>query len=69
MPETSAESATPAQPDEAMTLQEFCTRLSITDRRVEMIGGFHSDETRNGRVKDTEANFNARYMAFVNKPV
>lgn len=61
--------ATQSQPDEEVTLKEFCTRLSMSDRRVEMIGGFHADETREGRFKDTEARYRGRYEAFINKPV
>lgn len=52
-----------------VTLNEFCTRLSNTDRRVELIGGFHFTETRAGRNKDTESNYQARYTAFLTKPV
>lgn len=52
-----------------LTLDEFCTRLSAKDRRVEMIGGFHSDEKRAGRIMDTEAAFLSRYHQFISKPV
>lgn len=52
-----------------LTLTEFCTRLSITDRRVEMIGGFEYSERIAGRIKDTESGFAARYQVFINKPV
>jgi len=60
---------TQPQPDGEVTLKEFCTRLSMSDRRVEMIGGFHATETREGRFKDTETKYRARYEAFINKPV
>lgn len=53
---------------DAVTLEEFCLRLSNTDRRVEMIGGFHSDEKRAGRIKDAESAYGARYQAFIRKP-
>lgn len=64
----------PAQQDidvvvEPITLEEFCTRLSQIDRRVEMIGAFHSVEKLAQRVKDTETAFAARYSAFINAPV
>lgn len=58
-----------AETVEAVTLDEFCQRLSHTDKRVEMIGGFHSDEKRAGRIKDAEAAYQARYEAFTRKPV
>lgn len=72
--EQEAPNTAPAQADKAatsfpMTLDEFCARLSQSDRRVELIGAFHFDEKRNKRVKDTEANFRARFDAFINKPV
>lgn len=51
-----------------VTLEEFCTRLSTKDKRVELIGGFHSDEKRAGHVKDTEEAYAARYDEFINKP-
>lgn len=54
---------------EAVTLDEFCTRLSTRDKRVELIGGFHFTETKANHAKDLEANYQARFDAFVNKPV
>lgn len=53
----------------AVTLDEYCMRLSQTDRRVELIGAFHSLEKRHRHMKDTEAAFSARFTDFVNKPV
>ena len=55
-------------PEAAITLEEFCVRLSNTDKRVEMIGAFNHGETRAGRIKDTESNYRSRFDAFVNKP-
>lgn len=55
-------------PANAITLGEFCTRLSATDRRVEMIGAFHHVEKKAGRIKDTEESFRSRFDAFVNQP-
>lgn len=52
-----------------LTLQEFCIRLSVDDRRVELIGAFESDERRAGRLKDTAEAYAARYKAFTTKPV
>lgn len=51
-----------------LSLDEFCTRLSQSDRRVELIGGFHSVEVRAGRTKDVESAFKARFDEFVNAP-
>ena len=67
--------ATPTQAPEPvaasvpLTLQEFCIRLSVDDRRVELIGAFESVERRAGRLKDTAEAYSARYQAFINKPV
>lgn len=51
-----------------ITLDEFCQRKSNSDKRVEMIGAFHFDQKRQGRIKDSEAAFGSRFEAFVNKP-
>ncbi len=58
----------PAAPQE-LTLQEFCLRLSSSDKRVELIGAFHYSETAAGTVKDLETAFKDRFTAFLNKPV
>jgi hypothetical protein len=63
-----APAAAAAAPSEEVTLEEFCIRLSKSDKRVEMIGGFNASETAAGHVKDTEASFRARYDQFCNKP-
>lgn len=47
-----------------LTIEEFCTELSKTDKRPEMIYAFSKDEMRNGRVRDTAENFQSRYVAF-----
>lgn len=52
-----------------LTLDEFCARLSSRDKRVELIGGFHFVETKAKRFKDAESQYQARFEAFVNKPV
>lgn len=64
------ETTTPAvsAPDE-ITLGEFCQRLSTSDRRVELIAGFHSEEVRAGKAKDLESAYMARFQEFVTKPV
>lgn len=50
------------------TLQEFCSALSTTDRRVEMIGAFHSVERAAGRMRDTATNYQKRFTAFLTQP-
>ncbi len=52
----------------AITLNEFCTRLSMTDKRVELIGGYHADEKKEGNVKDSEENFKKRFELFIKRP-
>ena len=52
-----------------ITLREFCTRLSTTDGRVELIGGFSADETSKSRIKDTEANFTMRFKAYAGRKI
>jgi len=54
---------------EPITLDEFCMRLSMADKRVELIGGFHYTETAAGRIKDAESEFQSRFTAFATKPV
>lgn len=63
-----ADAAADAAPDIALTLDEFCTRLSARDRRVELIGAFASTERRAGVVKDVESAFAARFAAFCTAP-
>ena len=63
-PEVSAE-------PEAITLSlvDFCTRLSETVKRPELIGAFEFRERAAKRMKATEAEFRARFDEFVNTPV
>jgi hypothetical protein len=51
-----------------VTLDEFCARLSGTDRRVELIGAFFKGEQAAGSNKDAEAAYSARFVAFCNQP-
>jgi hypothetical protein len=54
-----------ANPDSfPLSLDEFCARLSLTDKRVELIGGFHHTERAAGHNKDVEAAFKERFIAF-----
>lgn len=59
----------PVAAPEHITLDEFCMRLSMSDRRVELIGGFAYSEKAAGRIKDAESEFQTRYSAFANKSV
>lgn len=51
-----------------LSLEEYCARLSTTDRRAELIGGFHFSEKQSGRVKDTETNYKKRFAEFCKQP-
>ena len=57
-----------AQTDFDLSLDEFCTRLSGGDRRVELIAGFHHTELVAGRTKGREAEYQSRYVAFATQP-
>lgn len=66
----SAQAASVAAPAvEQVTLEEFCVRLSQSDQRVELIGGFHFVEKQARRFKDAESNYAARFQLFVKQPV
>lgn len=52
-----------------LSLVEFCTRLSETVKRPELIGAFEFRERTAGRTKATEAEFRARFDEFINTPV
>jgi hypothetical protein len=52
-----------------LTLNEFCARLSSTERRVELIGAFAHDERQSGVVKDSQAAFASRFAAFAMREV
>jgi len=54
--------------DFPLTLNEFCSRLSATDKRVELIGGFEHTERFAGRMKDVQSAYSDRFTAFANQP-
>lgn len=59
----------PAEPAAfPQSIEEFCSHLSLTDARVELIGAFHAVEKRAGRVKDLAEQYLARFEAFINAP-
>lgn len=49
-------------------LEEFCRRLSATDRRVELISGFFASAKLKGQTTGTEGHLKARFEAFINEP-
>lgn len=51
------------------TLEEFCCEISTGSKRVELINAFAYVESAAGRLRDTEANYQARFDAFVGQPV
>lgn len=66
---TKAEPAAAAVPaDFPLSLEEFCSRLSASDRRVELITAFARSEKALGFVKDTESAYSARFAAFIKTP-
>lgn len=68
-PDAASVSAQSGEPAEfPLSLEEFCTRLSVTDKRVELIGAFAHTETRAGRIKGLATEYAGRYRAFVTKP-
>jgi hypothetical protein len=52
-----------------ITLTEFCTRLSETVRRPELISAFHHRARSAGALRETLEAFQARYQEFLNTPV
>lgn len=51
-----------------VTLDEACQRISATDKRVELISAFHSEEAAAGRVSDLEGAYRDRLEAFARRP-
>ena len=69
MPVQTRENKRAAPSEFPMTVEEFCAQLSSTEKRVEMIGAFHSDEKRHGRIKDTRTAYLKRFDEFCKRPV
>lgn len=65
---TAAATTQPNESDFPLTLSEFCSQLSGSDKRVALIGGFYQTEETAGTIKDTVAAFTERYEAFINQP-
>lgn len=55
-------------PESVVSLTEYCRRLSVRERRVELIGGFHSAMKAEGVLSDTEAGYDGHFAAFLNRP-
>ncbi|MBI9086794.1 MAG: hypothetical protein JEZ11_24570 [Desulfobacterales bacterium] len=54
---------------EKLTLNEFCRKLSLTDKRVELIGGFHFWMENTQKVaKAAPVQFQKYYTEFINLP-
>ncbi len=68
LPQDAAISASPADAT-ALTLTEFCRRLSETVRRPELISAFEYSERRSGNLKGDPGAFQARFDVFVKSPV
>lgn len=66
---TTAEPAVVGETAPQLTLTEFCTRLSETVRRTELISGFEFSMRKAGALKDTAEAYQARFDAFVTTPV
>ena len=62
-------SSAPVQEPILVSLNEFCSRLSETVARPELIGAFAFSERATSISRDTVDAFQARYTAFINKPV
>lgn len=68
--EPAPEAAIEAAPEAAIetTIDDFCRDLSRTDRRVELIAGFHHEQCARDHHKDTADAFAARFKSFCEAP-
>ena len=67
--EPPAEVTMAAETAEALTLDQWAEARSKKDRRVELLNGFVTLERAGGRFTNTEAGWNAAYIAFANRPI
>lgn len=51
-----------------ITLTEWCSARSSSDRRVELLSAFHQHETQSGRTKASAAAFLASFARFISRP-
>lgn len=63
-----APKADKVQGDFPLALNEFCARLSATDKRVELIGGFHLHCRTKGLNGARESEFRREFGAFAGLP-
>jgi len=61
-----AKSAPPK--DFPISLEEFCKRASMTDKRVELLGGFHHHARSKKMLHARESDFAAEYAKFLTMP-
>lgn len=52
-----------------ITLKEYMVKLSLRDKRVELINAFNFTEKQAGHVKDYESEFDSRFLAFTQQVV
>lgn len=52
-----------------LSLTEFCTRLSETERRHALIAGFYYTENAAGRTKDQASEYAKRFAEFLETPI
>lgn len=64
---TSPATAAPSATAPVVSLDEFCARLSERVRKVPLISGFAADERSAGRLRNTEAAYQAAFDAFRNR--
>lgn len=55
-------------PEIPLALDEFCMRLSATERRTSLIGAFHLVQRRAGRLTAPESFYRTAFAAFVHAP-
>jgi hypothetical protein len=52
-----------------ISLDEFCLSISRTDRRVELLAGFHLDERAHGRLRGAASVYRQRLAEYAARPV
>ena len=52
----------------AVSLDEFCRRLSAKKASPELISGFHHLQSVANNLRDSDAAYTARFAAFVKQP-
>jgi hypothetical protein len=55
--------------DNLISLQEFCEMQSNTGHLVELLSGFHYQQSSQGKVKDSLQNYQERFADFAGTPV